>query len=470
MNKLLFVLAVLTLSLGAYPNVGWAQCDVQSTRIVPSDITIDDEFGQSAAVSGDVAVVGTGRDSAYIYRLTGATWLQGRKLTPSDTPGSGTSFGSAVAIDGDTVVVGAYREDAIGSLSGSAYVYRYDGTDWNQEAKLLSVETAAGHGFGVSVAVSGNVVVVGAYNAGNSFGFGNGHGAAYSFRFNGVTWEEESKLLSLDVATGDEFGGAVAVFEDVAVVGASHDGDNGVVSGSAYMFRFSGGTWVQEQKLLPLGGAPRDRFGHSVALSGDTVVVGASGNDDMGSGFGSAYVYGFDGTTWVVNAQLGGSGSVDNGQFGYSVAVSGDMVVVGAFGEPTGMGPGRAYAFRHDGSAWIEAALLLSDEGALFDGFGYSAAVSDDVAVVGARGEDVSGSNAGAVYMSDLRCAPVECTNDVDCDDGEACTVDTCVDGVCVHDGSGCVCEECVTLDADGDGDVDLADYAAFACCIEGPG
>ncbi|MHC4414142.1 MAG: hypothetical protein ACYS0G_02535 [Planctomycetota bacterium] len=184
----------------------------------------------------------------------------------------------------DVAVVGAHNDDDNGSSSGSAYVYRWNGSSWGQEQKLLASDGAGGDWFGWSVSVSGDVAVVGAYLDDDN---GDRSGSAYVFRWNGSSWTEEAKLLASDGAAGDYFGVSVSVSGDVVVVGAYEDDDNGSSSGSAYVYRWNGSSWGQEQKLLASDGAAGDFFGYSVSVSGNIAVVGAYSDDYTGS----AYVY-----------------------------------------------------------------------------------------------------------------------------------------------------------------------------------
>ncbi|MHC4320640.1 MAG: FG-GAP repeat protein, partial [Planctomycetota bacterium] len=194
-------------------------------------------------------------------------------------------FGRSVAVSADVAVVGAPYDDDYGASSGSAYVYRWEVPYW-VETKLLASDGAANEYFGTSVALSGDVAVVGAERDNDN---GSNSGSAYVYRWNGASWIE-TKLLASDGASLDYFGTSVAVSGDVAVVGAPDDDDNGAESGSAYVYRWNGASWV-ETKLLASDGAAYDRFGESVAVSDDVAVVGAYWDDDNGTQSGSAYVY-----------------------------------------------------------------------------------------------------------------------------------------------------------------------------------
>ena len=200
----------------------------------------------------------------------------------------GDSFGNSVALDGDTALVGAYRDNDRGLSSGSAYFFTRSGGLWTQQQKLTASDGAEGDSFGNSVALDGDTALVGAYIDDDR---GSESGSAYFFTRSGGVWTQQQKLTASDGAEGDSFGSSVALDGDTALVGAYGDDDLGSNSGSAYIFTRSGGVWTQQAKLTALDGAAWDSFGYSVALDGDTVLVGANGDDDLGSNSGSVYFF-----------------------------------------------------------------------------------------------------------------------------------------------------------------------------------
>ena len=193
------------------------------------------------------------------------------KLTASDAA-TGDLFGRSVSISGNIVVVGAATDDDAGSSSGSAYVFRYNGTSWAEETKLTASDAAAGDYFGQSVSISGETIVVGAYGDDDA---GGNSGSAYVFRHNGTSWAEESKLTASDGIAEKYFGQSASISGDNIVVGAVANYVPAPNPGSAYVFRYSGGRWVEKAKLRPSVGSGNEVFGWSVSINGDTVVVGA---------------------------------------------------------------------------------------------------------------------------------------------------------------------------------------------------
>jgi hypothetical protein len=402
---------VVCLGVGALVAVGpahaapaWAAPDgaapldvrlaVQQAKLTATDGAEWDYFGSSVAVSGDTAVVGAPSEdvginpdrpgSAYVFVRSGTTWSLQAKLTASDGA-DWDYFGCSVALSGDTAVVGAGGDDVVTNTNqGSAYVFVRSGTTWSQQAKLTAADGAAEDGYGGSVALSGDTAGVGA--GGDDVGANTSQGSAYVFTRSGTTWSQQAKLTAADGAELDYFGSSVAVSGDTAVVGAS-DGDVGANAnqGSSYVFTRSGTTWSQQAKLTAADGDAGDQFGGSVAISGDTAVVGAQGDYvGLNVGQGSAYVFARSGATWSQQQKLTAADGAAVDFFGRSVAVSGETAVVGASGDTIGAnaGQGSAYVFARSGATWTQQTRLTAADGGWDARFGSSVAVSGDSAVV----------------------------------------------------------------------------------------
>ena len=340
-------------------------------KLLASDGQPSDQFGESVAVSGDTAVVGAFFEggagfefgAAYVFqRNKGGTenWGEVKKLTASDA-GFGDWFGGSVAVSGDIVIVGARREDGAGSLDvsiGAAYVFQRDeggANNWGEVRKLTASDGEAFDWFGVSVAVSGDNAVVGAFfeDAGSQF---DDFGAAYVFRRNeggAENWGEVKKLTASDAQTADNFGLSVAVSGCIAFVGARHEDAEGANAGAAYVFqRDAGGVanWGEVKKLTASDAEAGAAFGRVVAVSGDTAVAGAFGESGEAQSAGAAYVFQRDeggADSWGEVKKLTASDAEAFDQFGGSVAVSGDTAVVGANSEDAGgKQAGAAYVFQ----------------------------------------------------------------------------------------------------------------------------
>ena len=231
-------------------------------------------------------------DEGAVYPVTiDPTLTQQQKLEASDA-GAFDLFGSSVAISGETVVVGARSDDgAAGAGQGSAYVFVRSGGVWSQQQKLEASDAGEVDEFGFSVAISGETVVVGSWL--DDGAAGADQGSAYVFVRSGGVWSQQQKLEASDAAAFDLFGDSVAISGETVVVGAIFDdGAAGLFQGSAYVFVRSGGVWSEQQKLEASDAAAGDALGVSVAISGETVVVGAFA-DNGAAGFdqGSAYVF-----------------------------------------------------------------------------------------------------------------------------------------------------------------------------------
>jgi hypothetical protein len=269
----------------------------QQAKLTATDTAADDAFGQSIALSGDTVVVGAPHDddkgddsgSVYVFTRSGTTWSQQVKLTAADGA-EGDVFGISIAFSGDTVVIGADLNDEKALDAGAVYVFTRSGSGWSQQAKLTAADGAETDIFGVRVALSGDTVLISARRDDDDI-MGIDAGSAYIFTRTGTTWQQQVKLTASDGATDDRFGRSVALVGDTAVIGAMFQDDKGDNSGSAYVFTRSGSTWSQQAKLTAADGAAGDVFGWSVALSGDTAVIAATRNDDIGNEAGSAYVF-----------------------------------------------------------------------------------------------------------------------------------------------------------------------------------
>jgi hypothetical protein len=398
--------------IGANENQGAAYVFVrngdnwsQQQKLSASDGMTFEYFGKAVAISGDAIVVGAFADdiganaeqgSAYVFFRNGTAWSEQQKLTASDGAANDV-FGYSVAISGDTVVVGAPREWDL--LSPSAvYVF----ATWGEQQKLSAPDWAANDLFGLSVAISGNTAVVGAYL--DDIGANINQGSAYVFLRSVNSWSFQQKLIASDGAASDGFGSSVAISGDTAIVGSSFD-DVGANSnqGSAYVFVRSGNSWSQQQKLIVSDGATSDYFGASVAIDGETVVVGAF-RDDVGADAdqGSAYVFVRSGASWSLQQKLTASDGAAVDWFGLPVAVSGETIVVGAYLDDIGADTdqGSAYVFVRSGAAWSQQQKLTAADGAAYDNFGTSLAISGDTAVVGAPYDDVGAdTDQGSAYV-----------------------------------------------------------------------
>ncbi len=321
----------------------------------PSDVPpgYSNSFAWSVAISGDYIVVGAPRDpvyngdatgAVYVFRRVGPTWVEQVKLTVSQ-PSWQDQLGWSVAIDGDVIVAGAPRWDFVGCdvrRAGAAYVFRRDdqGTPddpaddtWFEQGKLTIPDPQLSESLGMSVAISGDVVVAGSECA----------GAVQVFRWNGSDWNHETSLTGSNMEGRYGFGSSVAIDGNRIVSGAygNHTGP-----GAAYVFLRDGTVWGEEDVLVPTDHTTPDGFGSDVSISGDRVVVGASG-------IGSTYIFTRTGDKpWLQEGRLTGPGFGAR-EYGHGVAIDTELLVVAASGDPW------AYLFRREENAWIKSSALF---------------------------------------------------------------------------------------------------------------
>ena len=386
----------------------------EQIRLSAGDGAVDDRFGFSIALSGDSALVGTYFDdigaktdqgSAYVFTRSGTAWNLQSQLIAADGAARDW-FGVSVALAGDVALVGAMFGDvnAVGE-QGAAYVFSRAGTVWSQQAKLTAADGAASDFFGRSVALSGNSALIGA--VGDDVGANVDQGSAYVYTRSGSVWSQQARLTQSDGAASDNFGISVALAGDSALVGAwLHDIAGNADQGAVSAYARVGGVWSQQAKLSVSDGAARDLFGRSVALSGESALIGAYG-DDVGANAdqGSAYVFVRSGNAWSQQARLNALDGAAGDWFGRSIALSGDSAMVGAVFDNVGDNPdqGSAYYFTRTAGAWIQQDQLFASDGEAGDEFGISVALSGDSSVVGAYLGNSTGPfrslNVGAAYI-----------------------------------------------------------------------
>ncbi|MCA9259620.1 MAG: FG-GAP repeat protein, partial [Planctomycetales bacterium] len=334
-------------------------------------------FGNSVDLSGTTAVIGhlgddsfgEGSGAAYVFVLNTGAKLS--KLTADDAAGD-DSFGTVVTISGEVVVVGANLDDDHGNGSGSAYVF--DATTGQQQFKLTASDAGRSAFFGHSVDVSGHVAIVGAHGNGAA---GFNAGAAYLFDV--TNGQQLFQLTASDAHVDDWFGWSVGISGNVAIVGARYADEAGVNAGAAYLFDVA--TGQQLFKLTAEDAAPEDDFGWSVAINGDRAIVGAHLDDDNGQFSGSAYV--FDVTTGDQLAKLTASDSAAEDEFGRSVAIFGQTAIVGSsHNKVNGFANGSAYLF--DIETGEQLVKLTANNAMSSSFFGSTVALNDRMAIVGA--------------------------------------------------------------------------------------
>ncbi|HMS43187.1 MAG TPA: FG-GAP-like repeat-containing protein, partial [Pyrinomonadaceae bacterium] len=378
-------------------------------KVNSADSLVNDFFGNSVALSGDTAIVGShghavsGNDdqgSAYIFIRNGSNWQLQQKLTmPTADAQVAAQFGYSVAISGDTAIVGAPTQDnGANTDQGAAYVYVRSGTTWTFQQRLRQSDGAVGDNFGWSVGIDGNTAVVGAYLDDESIY--TDCGSAYAYLRTGTTWQEESRMVASERTSNSQMGYSVGISGDTIVIGARFAQTSAASAdfGSAYIFTPVAGTprvWTQRSILTAPQRSAGDQFGFSVSVSGNTALIG-SRFDDVGANVdqGSAYIFTGTGFTWTFQRQLFANDGTANDEFGNAVSISGDRLIIGSPQNSTRNG--RAYIFTGIGSNWIQLPVLVAPDGSAGDLYGSSVSISGSNAVIGAVFDD---ARRGSVYF-----------------------------------------------------------------------
>jgi hypothetical protein len=383
-------------------------------KLIASDGEASDYLGYSVAIAGDTAVVGVYGDddlgseagAAYVFvRDSSGVWSQQQKLVASDGAAD-DRFGWSVDVDGDTILVGKESWDFFAPPPGAAYVFTRDSAGlWSEQQKLTAFDGEAGDYFGESLAVSGDTVVIGAYGDDD---MGTDAGAVYVFnRDSAGLWSLQQKVTANFATEYDWFGRSVDLDGDTAAVGAwgyyiNSDGI-AVQSGLAYaLTRDSSGVW-SEQQLDPNANVETEYFGRAIAVSGDTIAVGAYGDSQLDSFAGATYLFNRDSAgIWAMQQKITASDGADNDKFGFSLDLDGDNLVVGAYtDDDNGTDAGSAYVFSRDADGvWNEQLKLISSDGVDYDYFAFSVGISASSVLTGAYFNDTAlGTNSGAAYV-----------------------------------------------------------------------
>ncbi|HLM60738.1 MAG TPA: FG-GAP-like repeat-containing protein, partial [Pyrinomonadaceae bacterium] len=442
------------------------------------------QYGQAVAISGDTAAVG-GSLGVYIFVRNGENWTLTQQI-PSSVNGTTTlAPGSSIAISGDTMVVGAGGSRINGNTGqGAVLIYtRNNNSTWVLQQQLTASDGGAMDQFGTKIAFSGDTIVVGA--PGDAVGGMTQRGAAYVFIRNGATWTEQQKLIAADGAATDFFGLSVAVSGNSIIVGAEFANvGTGIDQGAAYVFTRSGTVWTQQAKLIASDGVSNQTFGSSVAIENDTAIVGSSRAGGANDRQGAAYVYTRSGAVWTEQQKLSARDGKTFDFFGSSLALSGDKLLVGAYAADNRRlgveNTGAVYIFNRQGSTWNSGGKLVAFDGATGDQLGTSVAISNSLVISGAVGDDEPGVfNQGSAYIFNLNTDIVSLgvqTSDFDGDGKADLSVFRPSNGTWYLQNStagfsgvqfGAPTDKIVPADYDGDGKTDIAVYRAGAWYLQ---
>lgn len=368
-------------------------------KLVSPTPTANDEFGYSVAMTDSYALVGAhqadhrGSDSgaAYLYSRNADTWQYQQTLSAGDGK-SLDNFGHALTVTDSLAVVSALLGDGVTADTGAVYVYRRNGSTWTEQQKIIADDGEAGDEFGWVLKAQGDYLFVGADEDDNT-------GSVYIFKFNGTQYQQIQKLQPA-LSRGSRFGRSLSIFNMTLMVGTPGDDTNGEDAGAVYVYQQSGDTWVLKSKLIASDGTPGDRFGRSIAFNQRYAIISAVYDDMLGSYAGSAYVFELVNGVWTERQKLTGSDTDDQDRFGHTVGLQGDYVMIGAYGSKE---TGAAYVYKHTDNNWVQVNRLQPADARARDRLGSEGQMTDTFIITGAREHDSGAANAGAVYIFNKR-------------------------------------------------------------------
>ncbi len=370
----------------------------QIRSLFPIQTASGAHFGYSVAVDGDTAVVGANDDldlvhppdrdgAAYVFTFDGVNWNQQQRLWENVTF---SGYGTSVAIDGDTIAV-----SEIGA-SGSVYVYTRTAGVWTQQARLLPSGGVNTSGFGRSISLSGDTIIATAtdYTTPEL----TAYPSVYFFQRTGPTWTQVQRV--------ENIGSSVAVDGDYALISQAQDSSVAQSQGSVRVYKKLNGSWTHLQTLRPSDSPANSEFGYSVAISGGDAIVGAPFRP-VPANPGAAYIYRLDNGTWFEETVLIPPDGGSRDWFGHSVSISGDRVLIGAPGEIFEQPPGAAYFVHRCGDKWDFIEKYVAPDGFSYDQFGYSVSISGDKGIMGVPTDDYAGFNdPGTAYTVVIEDSP----------------------------------------------------------------
>lgn len=367
-------------------------------KLTASDGAPYDIFGSAVDIEGDYLFVGAHVDddhkgSVYIFKYNGSQWIQDIKIIAPDRDAyEWQCFGGEVEAQGNRVLIGAYYNDDNGYASGAVYVYERNGSLWSQKTKLMASDGCWWDLFGASLALDGDYAVIGAPGDDSDIG------SVYVFKKDGDLWSEQIKLTAPTVGYGRErYGESVSIDDNYIIVGVPSADDVGDQTGAAYIYKRNGSTWNLQTKLLPSDSQSEALFGFSVSICNEYAVVGACGKDYTENYPGTVHIFELIGDDWIETTQLVAPDIEAGDQYGADVSISNDFVVVGAR-HNNGM-KGCAHLFMRSGDSWIHASKLTASDGNSGDNFGNRVRINGSNIVIGSLWDDDKGTNSGSVYV-----------------------------------------------------------------------
>jgi FG-GAP repeat/Bacterial Ig domain len=366
-----------------------------SKKLVSPDPGVNDWFGYSVAITDTYALVGayqaddkgSNSGAAYIYKRNGENWQYVQTLTASNGAAL-DNFGQIVVLTDTLAIVGARFGDGLVADSGAVYLFERTGEVWTEVQKLSSDDGVANDEFGFSVDMLGDSLFIGADEDDNT-------GSAYVFKKQLSGYAQIQKLQPV-LAANNRFGRSIDVFGNTLMVGTTGDGTLGAGSGAVYVYEKVGDAWSEVDTLTASDGTSGDRFGRAIEMNDCYAVISAVYDDALGSFAGSAYIFELISGVWTERQKLTGNDTDAEDRFGHAVGLSGDYVMIGAYGAGD---TGAIYVYKNLGSNWTQVNRLTPADLTSGDYLGADAKMIGNYIIAGARNHDVSANNAGAVYI-----------------------------------------------------------------------
>lgn len=395
--------AVVDGDVYVFEKINDAWVEVQKLEI--SNVNSGDFLGQSLSLNEERLMIGKYNvfndhlGAAYIFEHNGIEWVETAHLSGFDVNENGR-VGYEVDLSGDFAVIGSISESSTSRGAGLAYVFKYDGNNWELINKLKASDGAVGDDFGSALSISGDHVFIGAKRRSDE-GLLQA-GGAYAFQLNGNEWVQ-NQIFTAKGSKYYVFGGSLDMSDSRIIVGASGGYLNPSITGYAFIWEFDGFSWQQTAKLQPSTGMIYDDFGQSVSISGNRVVIGSPKSQYNNGSARGAYVFDYNGLTWSETARLLPSNNHSHDFFARVVDIENNRVVVGAPGNnQNGLFSGAVIVFEYINDVWVETAILSASDGSAYDGFGTSLDLQGDRIAVGAPDVDEFDEDSGAVYIFDF--------------------------------------------------------------------
>ena len=309
---------------------------VETAKLIPADRADLQFFGTQVSLQGDRALISALSDgnlsvlspgAVYVFEYDGNNWVETGQLAADDGE-SFAEFGISISQDGDRVLVGAWKDGS--QEVGAVYVFEYDGNAWQQTDKITAEIQSVYARFGARVALQNDRALI---TSVNDFNRNVLSGSVYVFEYDGNDWQQMDKLLPDPLLVNTDFGSAISLSGDIAWVGESKSPAQALAGGAAYVYTFDGNNWAFQQKLTAADAGVDDLFGTAlVHLDADTVFIGAPGHNPLVNGFASGAVYVFEnqGGTWMSTDKIAAANAANTQQFGSALYTDGAQLLSGA--------------------------------------------------------------------------------------------------------------------------------------------